>query len=175
MGSGLEILAEKKLSILHYCKSFNMPITNAQIVEFYLNSSILNYFDLQQYLNELLSSKLLNYIDVNDRHYYVLTPEGIQALDILGKKLTRDMALQIDKFAKQNRTRFKDSSQVATEYLGESDEGNFVSLKLFEGNEVLLEVKLNIPGREQSMVLSEAWKSRAPLVYQRIIETLVEE
>ena len=66
-------LAENKLLLLYILKTLNEPITNAQITDMVLENSLINYFTLQQYLNELDTSDFIHYQEMNDKKLISIT------------------------------------------------------------------------------------------------------
>ena len=58
--SSLE-LAENKLLLLYILKTLRQPISNTQLTEIVLENSFINYFTLQQYVNELEEAQFIEY------------------------------------------------------------------------------------------------------------------
>ena len=53
-----EELASHKLLILYILDKINMDLTNSQITQVVLETEMMNYFSLQQFLSQLMESKL---------------------------------------------------------------------------------------------------------------------
>ena len=66
--SSLE-LAENKLLLLYILKTLRQPISNTQLTEIVLENSFINYFTLQQYVNELEEAQFIEYSEVMDKNY----------------------------------------------------------------------------------------------------------
>ena len=61
-----EELASNKLLILYILNKINMDLTNSQITQVVLDTEVINYFSLQQFLSQLMESKFLTtYKDSN--------------------------------------------------------------------------------------------------------------
>ena len=65
-----------KISVLLLLSKVDSPLSNAQIVQFYLDKEYTDYFTIQQVISDLEDSNL---IEVNQSHnntLYTLTTEG---------------------------------------------------------------------------------------------------
>ena len=68
-----EELAYHKLLILYILEKINMDLTNSQITQVVLETEVMNYFSLQQFLAQLMESKFLTiYEDSNKEYYYAI-------------------------------------------------------------------------------------------------------
>src|SRR5690554_6811521 len=80
-------LADNKLSILFFAQALNIPLTNEQITEFFIKKYLINYFDLQQMLVELVESNHLNYMEGRQNHYYTLADKGREVLEYFRSRI----------------------------------------------------------------------------------------
>ena len=76
-----EELASHKLLILYILDKINMDLTNSQITQVVLETEMMNYFSLQQFLSQLMESKFLTTYKESDREYYSLTQKGLEILE----------------------------------------------------------------------------------------------
>jgi predicted transcriptional regulator len=166
-------LADNKLSLLFFVKSLNIPLTNEQITEFFIKKYIMNYFDLQQMLSELIESQHLNYMECRQSHYYTLTEKGREVLDFFRSRIdlnTRDM---ITAYANENRNRIRNESQLTADYSRLDNNEYEVLLRVMEGEIVLMELKLNVINSGQAKLVCSNWRAKAPEVYKKIMESLI--
>lgn len=68
-----EELAYHKLLILYILEKINMDLTNSQITQVVLETEVMNYFSLQQFLAQLMESKFLTIYEDSNKEYYTLT------------------------------------------------------------------------------------------------------
>src|SRR6056297_1505288 len=86
-----EIEVKNKLIILQVLRAFGVPLTNNQTTEFILENELINYFELQQYLSELIDSNMIEINDSeNDEHYY-LTTNGKRTLHYFNERLPKEL------------------------------------------------------------------------------------
>ena len=81
LGSNKE-LAENKLILLYIIDKTDIPMSNLQITKLILENKFMNYFMLQQYLNELYESKFLAADTVEGKKMYKITNTGRQTLEL---------------------------------------------------------------------------------------------
>ena len=73
--------AQSKLLLLYIFDKFEVAITNNQITDFIMESELLNYFVLQQFLSELVDTSLLEYSNNEEHYYYLITEKGKDTLN----------------------------------------------------------------------------------------------
>ena len=56
-------LAINKLYILYILSKMEIPLSNSQIINIFMENDILDYFSLQQYLHELKDANLVSSIE----------------------------------------------------------------------------------------------------------------
>jgi len=81
-------LAENKLILLYIIDKVNIPISNLQITKIILENKFMNYFMLQQLLNELCTSNYLLYKNIDNKAFYTITPLGETNLKLLYRPYT---------------------------------------------------------------------------------------
>lgn len=86
MSYEIQELAENKLIILYILNRIDMPITGEQINRIISDNNLMNYFYLQQYLNELEES---NFIKLKENKYF-LSESGLNALKLFFKHIQED-------------------------------------------------------------------------------------
>ena len=96
-----EELASHKLLILYILDKINMDLTNSQITQVVLETEMMNYFSLQQFLSQLMESKFLTTYKESDREYYSLTQKGLEILEYFLSRIPEDVTNKIDSSEKQ--------------------------------------------------------------------------
>lgn len=166
-------IAENKLIILYYMKALNIPLTNPQITQFFLENNIIPYFDLQQYLSELIDTDLLNYLETRNKYFYSISSAGIKTLSFFEYRIDDSLKYKMDRYAKENRNRLRKESQITSEYKKLSDGQYIVTCRVMEQDMVLLELKLNVADSNQAKRMCENWLNKAPEIYKNIMSALI--
>lgn len=166
-------LAENKLLILYFIRVLDIPLTNSQVTQYFLENSLINYFDLQQFLSELVSSEFLSCMEARSKRFYCITPKGLEALEFFKRRITPSFKEAITVYANENRSRLKKESQITSEYVKAPHQSYEVVCRVMEHEIILLEVKINVPTKGQAKLISNNWKTKAPEVYKSIMEHLI--
>lgn len=174
MARQLTDMAENKLSILYYISCLDIPLTNSQITEFFLEKDLMNYFDLQQYLSELVNSEHLNYLEARNIHFYSITPRGLETLAFFKERISKPLRESIEEYAQANQNRFKKESQLTSDYKKIGNQNYEVVCRVMEGEIVLLELRLNVVNVRQAKTICNNWKAKAPEIYKSIMTKLIE-
>lgn len=165
-------MAENKLLILYILKRANLPLTNEHMAEIIIDTKCMNYFLMQQYLNELKLSKHIIYD--SDKNYYYITPLGTKTITMFLNLIDDDKKSRLDKYIVINRERFKKELQVTANYEKIADKQFMVTCKVEENSMTLIELKLNVVTNEQAELLCKNWKSSAQNIYSYVINKLSE-
>lgn len=169
----MAVLADNKLSILYYVQTMGIPLTNEQIAEFFTKEYLMNYFYLQQLLAELVESLHLAYMEVRQNHYYSLTEKGSEALDFFHTHIEPFNKERIFTYAEKNRIRLRNENQLTADYKQLDNQEYEVTLRVMEGKIKLMELKLNVTNSRQARVICSNWKTKAPEIYKKTMESLI--
>ncbi|HHU50074.1 MAG TPA: DUF4364 family protein [Clostridiales bacterium] len=166
-------LAGTKLSMLFFAQAMGIPLTNEHITEFFIKTYFLNYFDLQQLLVELVESQHLAHMEGRQSHYYTLTDKGREALDFFQNRIQPHIRQDILNYANNNRDRLRNESQLTADYRRLGNHEYEVTLRVMESNMILMELKINVINAAQAKTICFNWKSKAPEVYKKVMESLI--
>lgn len=166
-------LAENKLLLLFIFKKIKFPVSNNQITQIILENNFINYFTLQQYLNELLSSNFLKYTDETGNHRLVITDKGIKVLSLFETRISEDKIKAVEDYLSKKMNNLKKEVTITADYtLGKKD--NFiVDLKAVENDSILIDIKLNVGSNKDAKDLCHKWKNNSSELYSKIIELLI--
>lgn len=82
-------LADNKLLILYIIKKLKTPCSNTYITDIILSNNFLNYFILQQYLNDLVESNYLMILNSKSESLYKLAPRGKKILEMFQNRISQ--------------------------------------------------------------------------------------
>lgn len=173
MIQNIKSLAGDKLSILYLVDCLGIPLTNGQITRFFSEYSAINYFDLQQYIIELISGGLLDDMETGNSQFVSITSKGSEALIYFKKRISPALRNIIESYAEKNRTSLKDENQITADYKKITDKEYEVVCRVTEKELLLMELKLNVPNSDQAKQICEKWKIRAPEVFKAIFDRLM--
>jgi predicted transcriptional regulator len=166
-------LAENKLSILYYVQCLGIPLTNSQIIDYFLENNLINYFDLQQFLIDLVSGGFLDCLETRSSNFFGITPKGTEILNFFKKRIPATIRESIESFADINREHMRKESQITADYAKIYPGEYEVTCKVIEKELTLMELKINVATSQQAKTLCNNWKTGAPEIYRFIIQRLV--
>ena len=111
-----EKLADSKLLILYILQKIGNPISYKELLELVISISDMNYFDFQQFLQDLLEDKFILKYNQNNSEIIELTNDGKNALELTIDMLPGILRLKVDSNFKENFNKIKDEFSVYAEY-----------------------------------------------------------
>ena len=129
--SNNESLAEDKILILYILKKVNKPISHKELLELILTVADINYFYLQEFLDDLLEDKFIEKYH-KEVELYKLTKEGEQALELTLDVIPGITKLKIDSQFKESLDSIKDKFSISAQYNPISEKEFIVTCKIIE-------------------------------------------
>ena len=170
-----EELAYHKLLILYILDKINMDLTNSQITQVVLETEMMNYFPLQQFLSQLMESKFLTTYKESDREYYSLTQKGLEILEYFLSRISEDVTKKIDEYISLNKKNLLSDTEVKSSFIQQNDNEFIVNLKVIENQSNLIDLNLNVSSEKQAQKICNNWKRNASYMYAEIIDLLIKE
>lgn len=169
MFSDMSDLAENKLLILYIFDKVDMPLSNSAITQIVLENNLINYFSLQQYLSELIKNAFL--VDLKDdrRHMLKLTESGKSTLHFFINRIPEKKKNFVDEYVKNNIVSIKNEIQIFAEYLPDTNGKYIVTLKLLNGSDILVELKLPAFSNAEAKNICSRWKDESEDIYKNIL------
>ncbi|MGI6112755.1 MAG: DUF4364 family protein [Mahellales bacterium] len=167
-----QILTVNKLILLRFMCKMDIPLTSLHISQFFLERNMMNYFDIQQCIGDLLYSKLIQYSN-DAKKLYTITQNGRNADKFFSYKIPENIVKTIDKHVDQYREEVKKQTQIYSTYKKVKDKEYIVTCKVMENNIELMGLRLNVVSREQAKLICTRWESNATHIYQEVIKNLL--
>jgi predicted transcriptional regulator len=168
-----EIEVKNKLIILQVLRAFGVPLTNSQTTEFILENELINYFELQQYLSELIDSNMIEINDSHNEEHYYLTTNGKRTLHYFNDRLAKDLRRLINDQADSKKDRIIARTNISADYFKLDDGEYLVELKVDELDHTLINLKLNVINCNHAKLICEKWEKEAQYLYGDIFNLLV--
>ncbi len=169
-----EKLADNKLLILYILQKINKPINYKELLELVISISDMNYFDFQQFLQDLLEDKFILKYEQNNDEIIELTADGINALELTIDMLPGILKLKIDSNFKEKFNEIKDKFSVFAEYSPITENDFIVKCKIIENNNIIFNLEANAGSREQAKQIVTNWNNNANDIYPQILDILLQ-
>ncbi|WP_125140791.1 DUF4364 family protein [Clostridium transplantifaecale] len=164
-----------KLMNLYMLKQVNFPLTNAQLSNFFLDREYTTYFTLQQALNELLEAGLIKMETLHNSTRYEITREGEETLEFFGKKISPAIVEDMDEYLKENRFRMRNEVGLVSDFYKSTNQDYIVHCEVREGKNVLVNIDVSVPDKEQAEIMCSHWKDRSQEIYAYIMKSLMSD
>lgn len=169
-----DTLIESKLLLLHLMEKMNFPITTSQISQFVLEEGILNYFELQECLSEMVEGKYVDAIKENNSTRYTITDLGIVSLGYFESRIPLHIRSKISKYIYENRSQIKRDYETTANYFKDIQTGEYtVKCGIYEDNSLLMEINISVVNREQARNICDNWKNNVNQIYDKVLWSLL--
>jgi hypothetical protein len=169
---------EKKLMLLFIFEKMEFPLIDTSISEIIVaNTSWMTYMDFRETLYQLCEARFVHRASHGGDSLYCLTPSGRGCLSHFYTKIPASIREEITAYANENKLRFKRSQEYTYDYFKNADGSYTIVLKIKESShsDSTLEVRLRAESRSTAKKTVTKWKDKAPIVYEGILNALMEE
>lgn len=167
-------LAENKLLLLYIFDQLQLPISNTLVTEIVLENNLMNYFQLQQYLAELVDSGFLELNRQDKKQLYLLNPKGKDVLEFFHNRISEPKKNVIDNYLETHGKLIKREVEITADYIPANEDGYIVTCSALQNNETLIELKIRTSSNEQAKGVCSRWKSDPYQIYGKIMNMLTE-
>lgn len=178
LGGSREIV-QNKLIIMYIIRNLDAHVTNNNITKLILQTRLMNYFILQQCLNDLLESKLISLnsgpdtSDIAER--YSITDSGDKTLNYFLNLIPSGIKKQIDKVLLDSSKQLQTEAQVTADFTPESEDKFNVTLKIGEKDFRLIELNVAVGTKKDAREVCDKWINHSSEIYAEIIESLTKK
>lgn len=165
-------LAEGKVIILYILEKIAKPVTNDALLNVVTTLTEMNYFYFQQFLLDLIDEKYVISYPKEAEELYEITPDGKQALKLIGDIIPGITKLRIDTNLKENLNEVEESLSVTADFIPHSENEYSVQCRITENNTTLFEIKTFAGSREQAKKIVDNWLENATEIYPQILNIL---
>lgn len=166
-------LAINKLYILYILSKMEIPLSNSQIINIFMENDILDYFSLQQYLHELKDANLVSSIEEEGHSLFSISPKGITALKYFENRIPSGTKDSLDVYVFENRENILRDREVKAEFKKIKDGEFDVKLQILDGKIPYINIDLKVPTNKTAKTICDNWKEDASNIYSSIIENLI--
>lgn len=166
---------QQKLFLLYAMKAVGIPLLDEQLIEMAGALALMNTFEVQSNLAELVSSQLAQRRESVVGRLYSVSTMGASTLELFQKELPFSKREAIDAYARQNKDRLRLESQLFAEYLQIGENQFRVTLKLMEKDVPAFELNLLTTSKAEAARIAEGWRRNALEVYQSVFRHLLKK
>lgn len=147
--------------------------TQEQLLRFLAESGLMNPFQFYLALGGLKEAGFIREARHMEGALLFLTPQGRESVEMFASRIRASQQEKLDTHAPEWKRRIRDELQMPAEWK-ETDNGFSVTLRALESGAEIFSMTLTAATRAQAKRFCERWPSRAPFLYQTIMEQLGE-
>ncbi len=159
-------LADNKLLILYIIKKLKSPCSNTHITDIILNNNFLNYFLLQQYLNELVENDYLTIITIKNEELYKITPKGKKILEMFQNRISQ---FKIDCF-NNYLSSLEKKDQIITSKISLTH--NNLDINFYKNSKNIMKLTIPTPPEAEIKLINKNCEENPKQIYNMILSSI---
>ncbi len=169
----IESVTIYKLMILYMLNKLDSQLTNAQVLEFFVQKEYTDYFNIQQTLSELCDSGFVEVSKVHNTSYYSLTPEGYDTLTYFKSQIPKGALEDVNKYLEDNKFALKNEVGTQAGYYRHTSGDYIAHCQIMEGKALLYELNIAVPSEEEAKHIVSNWRTCSEDIYAYVMKTLL--
>lgn len=165
-------MLDVKILILYIMGRVLYPVSAQKIYELCYQDECLSYFDVQEALPQMVESGHLRQLPDGN---YEITEKGRETGAVTEDAVAYPVMQRAQAAVEQFNREVRRSSLVKTEILQRSGGDYSVMMALDDEISNLLSMELMAPSKKQARLLAAAFEKNAEVIYQTVMEILLEE
>lgn len=165
-----------KLTILYMLSKAEFPLTNFQIVNFFMQLEYTYYyFRVEEALWDLEDAGLVVSESTRTDTHYTITSSGRETLKALSEKLNDGIREDVNRFFFENKYELrKENLALADYYMNENHEYAVHVRVLSVDRYPVIDLTLSVRSKAQAEAICDNWKRRYEGVYEYLMDLLTQ-
>lgn len=171
----MEKMQEKqyKLFILYMLKKAQFCLSNSQIVSFFQDLEILDYFSVQNIVGDMLETGLIEENKGKTKSLYSISNSGQECIKYFESDIGNENLAKINDYLAKNKIQMREESNCLADFCEGKNCNYDAQLEILEGKDSLFSLKITVPDPETARQLCENWKENSQNIYQYIMKKLL--
>ena len=170
-----EKMFDNKIIVLYVLDQATKPLTLDQIVTLCGDFDDLTYFDICDYVQNLISKEYVNKFIENAIILYKITQKGETTLHELLELIPGVNLHNIKKAFKENEKQVNTDYSINTQIIPIKAEEYKVSCYIRDGNDELVNISIYAGTIDQAKNISKNWQTNAQDIYTKLLEMMTKE
>lgn len=165
-----------KLTILYILSKAEFPLTNLQIVNFFMQLEYTdNYFRIEEALWDLEDAALIASRVTRTDTRYSITPKGRATLDALSDKINEGILEDVKNFFSENKQELREENLTSADYYMTSNHKYAVHVRMLSENHYpIIDLTLAVRSKAQAETICDNWKKQKEDVYAYLMDLLMQ-
>lgn len=167
--------SEVKLIILYIIENFGEAIDNGQITDLFMDYAFVDYFTMQQYLDELVEMKLVEMDKPGGLRLYFLTAHGREAYKGYIQKIPLSVREKLLGSIKAYKKKERRESDISASFRQINELSYAAELSIRESGFPLLDIRLCVGSKETARAVCQRFRENPQKSYAALLEILTAE
>jgi hypothetical protein len=163
--------SESKLLILYLFDEIRMDLDDLQVLRAFVELGLMNYFDLMNYIAELIAGEMLVEKELPAGKHLSITQKGKDVLAEFVQEIRNSQRERIMDYCARHKHELRAESLYTGEYHADRN-GYRVLLKIMDGEETVFQMELMVFSKDDAMHAIESWRNNAPKIYTTVLDKL---
>jgi len=162
-----------KLIILYIIKNYNLPLDNSQITDIFMSHSFVDYFTMQEYLDQMIEGELIEIYIENNIKKYILTLRGQDALKFFIDKIPVTVRERILLSIRQYQKQLKNALEISAHYHAANELEYVINCSVSENGNELFAVTMSAGSKQMAVDACNKFKKDPQKIYSEILRVLL--
>lgn len=149
-------LVSNKIMILYAIKSNGGKMLQTELMDFFMSYDYMNFFEFQQYLNELFESHLLTINEAKLGSMVEMTDNGFNSLKYFSERIDKSLRKEIDLRMEIAKAQTVVIKKPEGRYIVQ-DQNDFAELMIKESGQLRFYLKVLVADRQAAEILISRW------------------
>lgn len=165
--------SEIKLIILYIIENYGEAIDNGQITDIFMEYAFVDYFTMQQYLDELCETKLVD-IDLKDARVrlYFLTKHGKEAYEAYIRNIPVSVREKLLGCIKAYKKKERREDDVIVSFRQQNELSYAAELSIREAGFPLLDIRLSVGDKDTAREACRRFRENPQETYDALLKIL---
>nr|WP_283243805.1 DUF4364 family protein [Bianquea renquensis] len=165
-------LTSNKLIVLYLIQKKG-DMTRIDLFDYILFKGYMDYFTLQQYVNELAEAKLICEQKDENRTVYTLYPQGMEILELFKSRIPHSIRMEINEYVQTSRLNSSSMLRIEAE-VHQMDDGERrqVQCRVKDYDRTILDFQVNVSSEEEANIIRNNWLKKGMSLYRNLLQDL---
>ncbi|MEG1560654.1 MAG: DUF4364 family protein [Clostridia bacterium] len=166
--------SKNKVIILYIVETMQDIISRNQLSAVAFDLDLINYFELQQTINDLEANGYIAAVPSKIGQGYGLTEKAREVYPVFVEQIPLSVRANIKKYIGENKESLMSEDMFYTNCLAQPAGGFDVVLRAAERDRVLLSMVINVPTVEYANQAVRNWSKAASAIYKDILDSILD-
>ncbi len=163
-----------KLTVLYMLDQSEVPLSNSQLINFFLDLEYTDYFSIQEVIGNLVSSGFILSETFRNTTQYRLSASGKETLGFFRSKISEGIQSDVANYFEKNKWAIRQTNSVLANFERNSDHRYQTTCQVRSDGKTVLEIKLTVNTKDEAEAICRNWQTKNDEVFALLMDTLMQ-